>query len=99
MQEPAAAMWRRLPFTVHRPEAAKLTARPEEAVAPSPKSGSPYVRPFREGKEMVWFALTWVASAAVSLPGVSSPLPLTVTRLVRDDGASAATSTMSVIGG
>ena len=40
-QAPTAMMWTVPPETEHVPAAAKLTARPEDAVAPAVKSGSP----------------------------------------------------------
>src|SRR5436190_1844801 len=59
VQEPTSVRWTTAPFgvTVHGPVAAKLTARPESAVALTGKSGSPKVFVARGPKVMVWLAL------------------------------------------
>ena len=41
MHEPEPVRWTVVPVTVHWPVAAKLTVKPDEAVALTVKSGSP----------------------------------------------------------
>ena len=47
-----------VPATVQFPVAEKVTVRPELLVAPTVKSGSPYVAPGSGAKVIVWSALT-----------------------------------------
>jgi hypothetical protein len=50
-------MWTLSPVTVQSPLAAKVTARPDVAVALTVKSGSPYVLSPSGAKSIVWFCL------------------------------------------
>ena len=56
-----------LPLTVQLPEAAKLTGSPDDAVALTVKSRSPYVLPASAPNVIVWFALA-MFSVPVVLP-------------------------------
>src|SRR5207245_8770551 len=54
---PAAVMWTVAPLIVQLPAAAKATARPDVAVALTPKSGSPNVLLASTPSAIVWLAL------------------------------------------
>src|SRR5215510_2507780 len=75
VQEPAPVMCTVEPLTVQLPRALKLTARPDDAVALTLKSGSPKVFPASGAKLMVWSALftTWTKAGEVLGADVSSP--------------------------
>ncbi len=62
VQVPAATMWTVVPDTVQTGAVAevKVTARPEEAVALMPKSGSPRALSARVPKAIVWLPLATV---------------------------------------
>src|SRR6266481_2829726 len=69
VQEPAPVMWTVEPATLQLPLAAKLvTARPEDAVALTAKSGSPKVLPARAPNVIVWSALATDRLAVAVFP-------------------------------
>src|ERR1043165_4112269 len=79
---PAPVMWTVEPLTVQLPVAAKLTARPEDAVALTLKSASPKVLPRRAPKVIVWSALLTVSVPVPLLAAmVNSPAKLAPTAL------------------
>ena len=59
-------MWTMLPLIVHCPAALKLTANPDDAVALTPKSASPYVLSASAANVIVWFAFAMLNVRATS---------------------------------
>src|SRR5437660_12785026 len=75
VQEPAPVMCTVEPVTVQLPPAPKVTARLEDAVALTEKSGSPKVLSGSAAKLIVWSALVTVkacGTAAAELPMLSA---------------------------
>src|SRR4051812_46553302 len=68
VQDPTPRRWTTVPseLTVHCPPAAKLTGRPELAVAETGKSGSPYDLSDSALKVIVWLALVTAPSTQLS---------------------------------
>ena len=58
----STVMWTLLPLIVQSPDAARLTARPDDAVPLTPKSGSPHVLSASAPKLIVWSARPTVRS-------------------------------------
>lgn len=67
VQLPAPVSVTVLPRTVHDPDAVKLTASPEEAVALTTNGASPKVLFAKAPKVMDWFALFTVVTAVAEL--------------------------------
>ena len=59
-----------VPETVQLPVAPNETVKPEDAVAPTVKFGSPYVFPDRAPKLIVWFAFAIGSDRATSGAGL-----------------------------
>src|SRR5262249_35462774 len=66
VQVPAPMRWTVAPDTLHAPPAANVTARPEDAVALTLKSGSPTILLGSAAKVMVWAALAMVNDCGTS---------------------------------
>ena len=66
MQVPAPVMWTVFPATVQGPEAVKLTASPEVAVALTVKSASPTVLPARAPNVIVWDTFCALVNSSTS---------------------------------
>src|SRR5262245_45324140 len=81
VQVPAPVRWTVEPLTGQEPPAAKLTARPEEAVALTVKSGSPTSLLGRAANVMVWLALAMlnVCTTSGAALKLASPIWVAVT--------------------
>src|SRR5947209_20533287 len=75
VQEPGLVRWTAEPVTVQLPVAAKVTARAEDAVALTLKSGSPKFLLASAPKVIVWLPLAMVKDCGTSAAGLKLPSP------------------------